>query len=293
MKSSTPMKFLFISDTHVGSINSVGFRQQARAIEQLPNITSLLKEEIDNDPQIKFIVHGGDIIEETTHENIKTAVECFDFPVPLYLTLGNHDLTDPNSLALWQEYGTVFFEKKNVTFSKHFDTFSLHIIPNQWGEETYYWKDCNLNASFLQEQLECLDKNIAKYPNNIHIIVTHSPVYGLSKEQTGLDEIFHDSNEEFKVIFDQILKKYPQVKLVLSGHNHANMNYKHNGVHFMTVASLTETPFEYKLIEVTPTQINVSTKSLASRLDIENHYDYDKTHIQGRRIDREAEIACG
>ena len=42
---------------------------------------------------VDFVLHGGDMIDSTREEHIDRAAEMFRLSVPVYLCLGNHDLT--------------------------------------------------------------------------------------------------------------------------------------------------------------------------------------------------------
>jgi len=51
---------------------------------------------------IDFILHGGDMIDSTTEDHIVAATNAFDLAVPVYLCLGNHDLTTPDAAEQYQ-----------------------------------------------------------------------------------------------------------------------------------------------------------------------------------------------
>ena len=74
---------------------------------------------------------------------------------------------------------------------------------------------------------------------------------------------------------------------VLGAHNHLNMCVEQDSVDYVTASSLVEAPFEFKLFELTPTEMTMSTISLADSLDVDVKYDSDKAFVQGRPVDRE------
>ena len=49
---------------------------------------------IQSHPGIDFVLHGGDMVDLATVENIRAARDLFSLSVPVYLCLGNHDMTD-------------------------------------------------------------------------------------------------------------------------------------------------------------------------------------------------------
>jgi hypothetical protein len=80
---------------------------------------------------------------------------------------------------------------------------------------------------------------------------------------------------------------------VPGAHSHMNMRVNHDGVDFITVSSLIETPFEAKLFEVTSERIGMTTISLGPALAFDAEYDVDKSFVQGRPVDRPNPLSCG
>ncbi|HBL84405.1 MAG: hypothetical protein A2Y17_04740 [Clostridiales bacterium GWF2_38_85] len=278
------MKFIFLSDTHFGA-NPMGFQQQKGYPEQLKELLGLLENKIKDYGDIDFILHSGDIADSASVENITGAVELFGLSVPVYLCLGNHDVTAENSLDLWRKYGSCFFADGNPDFSIVKDNVFIHVMPTHWETTPFFWATCQ-DAHFLPEQIERVTKLIDSNPDKIHIICTHSPVLGIPEEQTGFDTKYHYPGDEFSKGITALLEKYPGVKCVLSGHNHVNSHVKENGVHYITASSFSEVPFEFKIIEITDEKISMQTVSLASEVSFKAVYNFDKTLVQGRAKDR-------
>jgi hypothetical protein len=65
-----------------------------------------------------------------------------------------------------------------------------------------------------------------------------------------------------------------------------NMRVRHAGVEFATVSALVETPFEFKLFEVTPQKMAMQTISLRTSVDFDAEPDPAKSFVQGRNEDR-------
>ena len=97
---------------------------------------------------------------------------------------------------------------------------------------------------------------------------------------------YHSPNEPFRASTTALLATYANVKCVLGAHNHLNMRVARQGIEFVTVSSLVETPFECKLFDVTPRSISMSTVSLDNLLDWDDEYNPAKAFVQGRAIDR-------
>jgi hypothetical protein len=130
-----------------------------------------------------------------------------------------------------------------------------------------------------------------------HILLTHSPVYGLPVAQTGLPEIYHAPAVAFTAQIRDLAGRHENLRSVLGAHTHMNMRVNQGSVEFVTVSALVETPFEFKLFEVTPRRMTMSTLSLRGALafesEFEGEYDTGRSFVQGRDVDRSFSKAFG
>ena len=280
-------KIVYICDTHIG-FEEPGYFQQKPYPEKLEQLLKLLDQWIAEKGDINLIVHGGDMVDKATETNIRNAKEMFQLSIPVSLCLGNHDLTSPNALGLWINEAPEFFSNSFATYSTHYDDCIIHIIPNQWCSTEYYWEleqDCHLT----QTQTGLLEDALKEHPDKVHLLFTHSPVFGVPSEQTGFIEPFHEPGELFSNTITELVYHYPQIKGVFSGHNHINTHIGGNGAHYITASSFIEVPFEFKLIELDHELLKMTTITLGERMESYIEYDFSKTFVQGRALDREFE----
>ena len=277
-------RFLYIADTHLGA-NPMGYQQQRGYPDKLPEILAALSEYLLAASGVDFVLHGGDMIDSTTDDKILAAVDSFDLPVPVYLGLGNHDLTVPDAVERWLELAPGFFMDGKPDYTVTTEHCVIHVAPNHWGDPPFYWKD-KQEAHLSVTQIDRLTHELSIMPHLPHVILTHSPVYAPPVEQTGFPEPYHCPNTSFTASLTALVARHGNAKCVLGAHNHINMHVAHEGVEFVTVSSLVETPFEFKLFEVTPHLIAMSTVSLNKSLDFDGEYDTAKTFVQGRISDR-------
>lgn len=277
-------KFIYLSDSHCGA-NPPGYQQQRACHNLLPEIMGALQKYIAEE-KIDFVLHGGDLIDSTSEENIQSGARLFDaLGVPVYLCLGNHDVTTPDALQQWLQLAPQFFLGGKPEFSISQEDCAIHIVPNHWGDYAYYWK-VDQRMSFDAAQLEFLETALSANTDRPHVLLTHGPVFGLPPQQTGFDEDYHTPNEEFTKTVSDIAARHPHLRCVLGAHNHLNMCVARNETYFVTTSALVETPFEIKLFEVTRDAISMSTITLGNRMNEISEYDFDKTFVQGRAIDR-------
>lgn len=276
-------KFLYLSDTHLGA-NPPGYQQQRACPELLPEIMGAMQKYIEEEG-VQFVLHGGDMIDFTTAENIRAAVRLFEIlSVPVYLCLGNHDLTTPDALQQWLHLAPHFFPDGKPEYSIRQDC-AIHVVPNHWGNQSYYWKDVQ-EMSFDSQQLDFLENALAASPDRPHLLLTHGPAFGLPPQQTGLEEEYHTPNPAFTRHLADLAMRYPHLRCVLGAHNHLNMCIARHETYFVTTSALVETPFEMKLFEVTPEAISMSTVTLGNRMSRRGEYNFEKTFVQGRPVDR-------
>ena len=285
-------EFIYIADTHLGA-DPIGFFQQHSYNEFLPEILQTLKEWILENGNIDFILHGGDIIDKTSEVNIKSAESIFSaLPVPVYLCLGNHDLTDKASLELWLENSSNLLYENKPCYCIERNNYVIHVMPSHWCEKSpYYWNLKDQDIDFCDDRIQTLEKNLLRNADKqIQILVTHSPVFGIPTEQTGLEELFHPVKEKFTKTILNIVEQHSNLKLVLGAHNHVNTYLKKSDAHFVTASSFSEVPFEFKHFKIDGNSVSMSTLSLLENVDFKSEYNSDKTYVQGRPCDRDFEV---
>ncbi len=276
-------KFIYLSDSHYGA-NPPGYQQQRAYPELLPIIVAALKNYIA-DEKIDFVLHGGDLIDFTSEENILESARLFEsLDVPVYLCLGNHDLTCSDSLTQWLKFAPQFFPGGKPEFSLLHDC-AIHVVPNHWGQHSYYW-EVSQETSFDAQQLDFIERALNTNTDRPHILLTHSPVFGLPPQQTGLEAEMHPPMGSLPQTILDLAARHPHLSCVLGAHNHLNMCVEKHGTYFVTSSALHEVPFEIKQFEVDHNAVTMSTVSLLHRIDAQTEYDFNKTFVQGRQIDR-------
>lgn len=223
-----------------------------------------------------------DAVSQTT---LVSACELFDLSVPVYLAMGNHDLTEPHSDALWLSEAPRFFPGGQPAYALSGPGWMLHVLPTQWCDIPYTWTD-EQRPHFLPEHLADLEATLARHPDQTHLICTHGEVLPVPAAQTGRPEPDHPPLQSYHDTVADLVHRYPQVRVILGGHNHINTRGLIGTAHAVTAGAFTETPFEFKVIDVQQDRIAMATVSLSSEISFRADYDWDKTFVQGRRCDR-------
>lgn len=280
------LRFLYITDTHFGA-NPIGFHQQPAYPERMADIIQAIQKEVDRH-SADFIIHGGDLVDSCRTDLIRHVYSLLKLPVPFYLCLGNHDLDRPDALELWLAHTPKWFIGGSPHYEIVSDSCVVHVVPNHWESGLEYFWGQKQQPLFSEKQLNRLEQVVQANPNKMHVLVTHSPVFGMSQKQSGLDRIIHDAPESFRQSIEDLTRKYANLKIVLSGHNHLNTLRLTEEAAYVSASSLIETPFEYKLFEITDVEARMTTHSLdLSGLNGFNpEYIENRSYVQGRKQDR-------
>lgn len=276
-------RFLYLSDTHWG-VDAPGYTMQSSQPKTLPQLLSGLEAWIEINGPVDFVLHGGDMIDQTSAEDIDRAAALFALSVPVYLCLGNHDLTREGALDLWLARAPQFFID-GPNFTLETPDLLLHVVPNQWGPEPYWWNGVQV-PHFLPEQEAFLVAALARRVDKMHVLSTHSPFCGVPAEQTGFEEPFHQPPQDFVERGQELLKACPHLGGLLGAHSHINTCVTQGPQRLVTSSSFVEVPFDFKCFEVAEGRLSMSTHSLGGTVDSTASYNYEKTFVQGRACDR-------
>lgn len=277
-------KFVYIADSHIGA-GETGYYQQPRYAGRLPELAALLDVWIQRDGGVDFVLHGGDMVDAASVESIRAAWAMFQLSVPVYLCLGNHDLTREDSLDAWIAEAPAFFPEHAPVFTVRRDDCWVHVLPVQWCDTPYFWHETQ-RPHFLPEHLARIGATITGHADVVHILCTHGEIFGVPLEQTGFDDVYHAPLAAYTQVVLDFARKHPQIRCVLAAHNHINTCVVRDGVPFVTTSAFAETPFEFKVIEVEGDKLAMTTHNLLSAVSFEAAYDFDKTFVQGRKKDR-------
>jgi outer membrane protein assembly factor BamB/predicted MPP superfamily phosphohydrolase len=189
---TSPLRFAWLSDTHVGP--GTGEQDLRAAVRDVNSLTGL-----------SFVVVSGDITEYGSREQLRLAKTVLDgLTIPSHVLPGNHDTKWSESGAtdfarLWQADRFVF-EQGGFCFIGLHQGPLMKMGDGHWAPQDVRW---------LQETLKKLPD-----PKQPIIFITHYPI--------------DDGIANWYVVLD-LLKQY-NTQVVLCGHGHANHAYLFEGV---------------------------------------------------------------
>lgn len=276
------VKFLYLTDTHLGFGES-GYCIQPRYKDDAVMLFERLGRWIESQ-KIDFVVHGGDLVDHGSEEEIELAVAlCKKLPVPTCLALGNHDLAQPDSMGNWRLKGASLLPGGRDCYHVNAgDLVSLYVVGHHWHPESaFYWDIDEEQLPRLSEtQIGELDAFLSNSRQPV-IVVTHAPLNAVSAAQVGGSEPFHPPYAPYLETWTGLARRHPNLRLVLSGHNHAHSNYNHGDFISCTTGAFSEVPAQARLICVDSRKITVETISLAGPLGLSTELNQNQSWCVG------------
>lgn len=312
------MKFAVISDTHfvvpgkypdsVWWYKTINNEPQRR-YEALVNTISCQSPDL--------VVMCGDFTDDTTKDSFFLGKEIMDsIGCPWRTAVGNHDTNIPgvrdefsDLYGLREKINYYSYDLKNNETIIHF--IFIDSCMNLWRDksirphvdmEAFKEKDI-LKFAIDQEQLEWIERDIAKNRDKNIVLVTHVPIYYKEKVFVGTlpkgKAPFNDYvslntlNPELEKVSSGKIKEIIRrnkdcIIAVFSGHTHINEVIVKDDVIFCTTCSLREYPFEIRMIGIEDRHLNVDTYGLDDPLLTEDSYEAWRNNdwVSGYEADR-------
>ena len=234
------LDIVHISDTHI-SVN-----RDDTSYKALGSSSVLLKDAVNQINQIRgldFVLHTGDMVDSATPENyleLFTVLEKLKYPI--LNAFGNHDLgygtmTSDEVLATVKQYNPNYrFDNTYYAFSPKTD---YRIIVLNAVEPDIKTANGRLSA----EQLNFLDKEIFENQDKVIVIALHHPPV----EPFKADEHSLTNADEL----NEILLKYKNPIIVLSGHYHATKLRHFGNLVYVSTPSMVTYPMAFRHIKIT------------------------------------------
>ena len=196
--------------------------------------------EINSYPDIDFVVFGGNNIEKPNFQNLDTFLYLTKkVNKKCYVLLGSSDVSSKNGITkdyyLKRVRRALFFrhnKKPNYVFEK-----KGYVFIAMDGSKQYFQSS---NGYYGKEELAWLEKQLKKYNNKNIIILQHFPLL-----ETKSKWIETPKKEEYL----QLLSKYKNVKMIVSGHYGNNYETENDGIYHIITESYSKNS-AYKIIKI-------------------------------------------
>ena len=225
------------------------WRDSANSFSILQNTVEYINQKIKPD----FLIHTGDITESGKLADLETAKGLLaKLNCPYYSLMGDND-GEKNSHANFNpsNYLKVFGQRY-----ASFDFENWHIVI--------------LSVYPDNVELNWLRRDLSENSEKPTILATHHLIVGnfaiwLTEKCLGIKLFMPHTREVLK-----ILRNYPNLKLVLSGHCHTNFHWKKYNINFISTAALVEVPHRFKLFRVYRDKITMDLFTARTARDVLN-----------------------
>lgn len=275
-QSFKPFKMVFLPDTHVSFKDEDSWILYKESLVIFQDTIKNLK----TIPNLNFVVFGGDLIDndDNTLSDLPLFLDSLeDTSFNYYTILGDREADLKYSYSK-QDFCSEFrrngFSNPNLTYWSELPTENILLIGLDTSIENGF------EGKIPKEELLWLDETLKSNPDRFIIITMHhSPVQWTTSDKTIREKAdceqrlkgrlarpvtpFMASNQvENSDEFLNLINKYPQVKLVLSGHHHNYAVKRLNGKLFMSIPSIVTYPNSYKVLTVYPDRVEVENKDI-------------------------------
>lgn len=290
------LKIAYITDSHLGA-HADGFHQQPCWVGGLPTLLDRLRQFIAAQ-EIDLLVHGGDLVESATPEQIdQSLAQIASLGVPVLMCLGNHDVCRQGAFAQWRKAVGAHDAITLADAHHQTDEADLYILNNHWtadGRTGMFWDPTppfRYVPGWADGQLAWLDERLARFRDRPAIVIVHTQVDAIhTQTMPELDEYIPD---QYTLPFKAVLDRHAHCRLVLCGHCHVTASVAHGPRMHVTTGAFCEAPFQVRLLEVGQRAIGVSTVTMGPTPDGLN-IDPARAWTLGEKADRQFVLPlCG
>ena len=252
------LDFVQISDTHIST------NRDDTSYKALGSSSALLKDAIEQINDIKgldFVMFTGDMVDSATVDNYREYYKLLTkLHYPTLNTFGNHDISY-GDLSRQEVLEIVKKCNPNYTFSDTYYAFSPKTDYRIIVLDPVITDRNTSNGSLSDEQLQFLDNELSQNQDKIVLIAMHIPSV---QPFVAQEHALLNANE-----FNEILIKYKNPIVVISGHYHATKIRRAGNIVFVSTPSLVTYPMGFRHIKITNYKDRVTYKFdfLTTRLD--------------------------
>ncbi len=232
------LDFVQLTDTHIST------DREDTAYKALGSSQALLKDAIEQINQIKgldFIMFTGDMVDSATSSNYEAFYRLLSkSKYPSLNTFGNHDFYNvPKSEAL----KAVKHYNPNYIFDNTYYAFTPKTDYRIIVLDAVMKNITTANGELSQEQLDFLDRELEANKDKVVLIALHHP---------SVEPFISQEHAMFNAnAMNQILAKYKNPIIVISGHYHAARINVVGNIIFVSSPALVTYPMAFRHIKIT------------------------------------------
>ena len=241
------IKFAHITDTHLTFSGKNGTALK----EESFNIFRDVIDQVNNMPDIDFLLFGGDNI-NNTDPGAKDFNEFMDImsgvKVPYFAQFGNREVSPlPPGIALSKKQYAEKMKGHGLDMGRY--SWSVSPVPGLriLGLDTTI--EGHDNGEIPAEELNWIKDQIIKYPNDVIITLSHHlllPTWGNRDIPKWKKKYLLKNYLEVNAVLDAA----PQIKACLMGHHHVSKVQTVNGLHYIASPATVQYPHAFRTITI-------------------------------------------
>lgn len=212
--------FAQLSDIHISSLGDYAEMLSGRAADFLKAVVTHLNRQEDLD----FVLITGDLFNTPTRSNLalfQQAIQSLNRPY--FIIPGNHDRRAPDETEglTRREFARYFnpqFQARPAAPEAQVGYWSLTVRPEVQLIGLDSIRDEDWGGQIDAAQIEWLEQELRAHADKLIILAVHHPLHPLAPIDDHPDwrNFVCDNGPELLALLD----RYPQVKVVLTGHHH-------------------------------------------------------------------------
>jgi len=251
-----PVKMIFLPDTHISFKETEDWILYKESFVIFQDVIKNIK----TVPELDFVVFGGDLTDndDNTLSDLPLFLDSIeDIGVKYFAILGDREADLKNGYTK-QDFCAEF--RRNGFGNQNFTYWAEQLQNNTLliGLDTSV--ENKFEGKLPAEELLWLDNTLKANPDKFTVIVMHHPaLQSTVSDKTVWKKFILQNADEFL----NVINKYPQVKLVLSGHHHNYAVKNIAGKLFISLPSVVTYPNSYKILKIYPDRIEVENKNIS------------------------------
>jgi hypothetical protein len=230
---------------------------------------------------LRFVTHTGDVVDWDTPDHFQTTMASEALRpleqagIPYSLSIGNHDTQatgvggsarDPAHTHEQQRdtstFNAFFTASRYGAVRGAFETGKVDNVYSTFTAAGDDWLVLNLELWPRIGVVTWAKQVVATHPNTNVIVATHSYLTSTYGIYSGHD--YGDTSPQY--LFDNLVKVYPNIKLVFSGHVGIAGSRTDVGIHGNKIVSYLQTFHSPETNPVRLVEIDTATNSLSTRI---------------------------
>ena len=238
------LKFVQVTDVHFPKKDFMTYENRKLDCAQ-ENFNKFIQA-VNSLEDIEYVFFTGDNVDQAFESVFDDFLEnAQNINKKFYLCLGNHDVNTPSGL---DKNATLKYLKEKMPYNHSGANYFVNLNSDfvaVFLDGTHDTKMCS-NGHYSKNTIQWLEKVLSENTDKNILIFQHFPLVEPADEKWYINS--HKTRHKRNYI--KLLKKYPNVVLISSGHYHVAGEFEKYGVFHYSTPALFLSPAYYRVTEI-------------------------------------------